>query len=390
MTQQVVVPALGESITEAVIAKIHKKSGEQINADELLFELETDKVTLEVNSPAAGSISSIEVNEGDEVLIGQLLANIEEGEVANVSTKAQDTIIEDNVKLWEKQDAPSAKKLMNENNIKRSDVKATGKKERITKVDINKHLAQKTQLIDRDSITVQTPEHRVRRVKMSKLRKKIAERLKESQNTAAILTTFNEINMKNVIEVRAKYQDEFQKKYSVKLGFMSFFVKAVIAALSEAQNVNAEILNDEIIYKDYYDIGVAVGTKQGLVVPVVRNAGEMSLAEIESEIFRLSSKAREGKLILEEMQGGTFTISNGGVYGSLLSTPIINPPQSGILGMHSIQNRAVVIDDKIEIRPMMYTALSYDHRIVDGKEAVTFLVKLKQYIEDPQRLILKI
>ncbi len=375
--KEIIVPALGESITEATLASIKKNVGESVKCDETLFELETDKVTLEVNSPADGVIASLAVSVGDNVEIGSLLGTIKEGQVTS-SKPAED------VKLHEKQDAPTAKAMMAENNLRREDITATGKDGRITKADVMKKMESKMS----EPVATTTDLQKVKRVKMSKLRQKIAQRLKESQNTAAILSTFNEIDMQSVMSLRAKYKDLFQKKYAIKLGFMSFFVKAVIAALKEVPDINAEISGDEIIYKNYYDIGVAVGTEQGLVVPVIRNADKLSIAEIESEIFRLGTKARDGKLTLQEMQGGTFTISNGGVYGSLLSTPIINPPQSGILGMHTIQKRPVVVDDKIEIRPMMYVALSYDHRIVDGKGAVTFLVKLKQYIEDPQRLLI--
>ncbi|MBQ4875447.1 MAG: 2-oxoglutarate dehydrogenase complex dihydrolipoyllysine-residue succinyltransferase [Rickettsiaceae bacterium H1] len=388
MVKKVVVPPLGESITEAIIAKIHKKNGDNVTVDEVLFDLETDKVTLEVNSPASGKIATLKAKVGDEVAIGVVLAEIEESEVQKRNKETND------VKLRNKQDSPSAKKLMSENNLNRSEIPATGKDSRITKSDVHHYLAEKDQELEtQQKLEIsrhKTPSDRVKYIKMSKLRQKIAERLKESQNTAAILTTFNEIDMKSIIDLRTKYKDAFQKKYSIKLGFMSFFVKASITALKDVAEINAEIFGDQIIYKNYYDIGVAVGTEQGLVVPVIRDADNLTLVEIESKISQLGLKAREGKLSLEEIQGGTFTISNGGVYGSLLSTPIINPPQSGILGMHSIQKRPVVIEDKIEIRPMMYTALSYDHRIVDGKGAVTFLVKLKQYIEDPQRLILEI
>ena len=393
MKKEIFVPPLGESITSAVIATIHKNKGENILADEILFELETDKVTLEVNAPIKGIVSSLAVSVGDEVSIGDLLGIIDNStrliEKKGALVDQPKAYI---TPLKHKQDAPSAKKLMSENNITREDiVTKTGKDQRVTKPDVQKHLSIAN---EETVICTETPKNhpddRKKHVKMSKLRQKIAERLKESQNTAAILTTFNEIDMQNVMNLRATYKETFLKKYSIKLGFMSFFIKSVIAALREVSEINAEISGNDIVYKNYYDMGVAVGTEQGLVVPVIRDADKLSIAGIESEIFRLGSKAKAGKLTLAEMQGATFTISNGGVYGSLLSTPIINPPQSGILGMHSIQKRAVVIHDKIEIRPMMYTALSYDHRIVDGKAAVTFLVKLKQYIEDPHRLLLEL
>ena len=392
MTNEVLVPQLGESITKATVAKIHKNIGDKIVADDVVFELETDKVTFAIPSPVNGVVDSVKVNVGDEISVGAVLAVIEEEYVESFIKRKS-------AELWDKRDAPSAQKLMSENNLNKDEVLATGKGNRITKNDVKNHIENKkstTKNQDQAEIAgaIQGEERQaqgsVRYVRMSKLRQKIAERLKESQNTAAILTTFNEIDMKNVMDLRAKYKDQFQKKYSIKLGFMSFFAKAVVTALQEIPEINAEISDDQIIYKSYYDIGVAVGTEQGLVVPVIRDIDRLSIAQIESEISRLSLKARDGQLSLKEMQGGTFTISNGGVYGSLFSTPIINPPQSGILGMHSIQKRPVVVDDKIEIRPMMYIALSYDHRIVDGKGAVMFLVKLKQCIEDPYRLMLEV
>lgn len=381
--EKIVVPPLGESITEATIAKIHKNIGDNVEIDEILFELETDKVTLEVNSTASGQISSLEIKVGDNVSINQELCTID-------STKSKPITPQQPVdkNLGGPKNSPAAEKIIDQNNLNKSNIKATGKSGRITKRDVLHSLEQTPTAPITD--TVMISDNKVNRVKMSKLRQKIAQRLKDSQNTAAILTTFNEIDMHNVINVRAKYKEMFLKKYSIKLGFMSFFVKAVISSLKEVPEVNSEISGDHIIYKNYYDIGVAVGTEQGLVVPILRNADKLSIAEIELGISKLGAKAKDGKLTLEDMQGGTFTISNGGVYGSLFSTPIINPPQSGILGMHSIQKRPMVVNDKIEIRPIMYVALSYDHRIVDGKGAVTFLLKIKQYIEDPQRLLLEI
>lgn len=392
--KNIIVPTLGESVSEATIAKWHKNKGDQVKTDELILELETDKVTLEVNAPCDGVIEELSAKEGDSVTVGQVLGNIKEGAVsaaapakpnasnapaaqaANPAPLATKSLDEGD------RFSPAAKKIATENNISANSIAATGKDNRITKGDVLEAIANPGST--NNVVSTGKPEQRV---KMTRLRQKIAERLKDSQNTAAILTTFNEVDMYNVINMRNKFKDEFEKRHGVKMGFMSFFVKASVYALKQIPAVNAEIDGTDIVYKNYYDIGVAVGTEQGLVVPVVRNADKMSFAEIEQEIVNLGKKAREGKLSMQDLSGGTFTVSNGGVYGSLLSTPIINPPQSGILGMHKTQERPVAINGEVKIRPMMYIALSYDHRIVDGKEAVTFLVKVKEAIENPERLL---
>ncbi|WP_395461025.1 2-oxoglutarate dehydrogenase complex dihydrolipoyllysine-residue succinyltransferase [Wolbachia endosymbiont (group B) of Ablattaria laevigata] len=376
----------GESVTEGIV-KIKKNIGETIKVDDLIFEIETDKTALELTAEASGQITEFFVKEDDVISPDQLLAKLAVGEVKEEVKK------EDKGESADKKDAPSARKIMEENAISAENVKGTGMGGRITKADVIDHMSKAEQPPVKQyesPKSVVSGERREERVKMSKIRQVISARLKASQNTAAILTTFNEIDMKNVMDLRAKYKETFEKKYGIKLGFMSFFIKAAVQALKEIREINAEISCDEIVYKNYYDIGVAVGTDKGLVVPVIRDADQMSFAEIELTLVALGKKAREGKLQVSEMEGATFTISNGGVYGSLLSTPIINPPQSGILGMHTIQNRPVAVSNSIEIRPMMYIALSYDHRIVDGKGAVTFLVKIKNYIEDPNRLVLEI
>ncbi|WCR53818.1 MAG: Dihydrolipoyllysine-residue succinyltransferase component of 2-oxoglutarate dehydrogenase complex [Wolbachia endosymbiont of Ctenocephalides orientis wCori] len=379
----------GESVTEGVV-KIKKNIGEDVRVDELIFEIETDKTALELTAEASGQITEFCVKEDDVISPDQLLAKFSVGEAMAEAKK-------ENKSETAKKDAPSARKIMNENAISLGNVKGTGMGDRITKADVIGHMNKSVAAEQQPSAKqYEVPKARVSgertedRVKMSKIRQVIAARLKASQNTAAILTTFNEIDMKNVMDLRAKYKDTFEKKRGIKLGFMSFFIKAAVQALKEIPEINAEISGDEIIYKHYYDIGVAVGTDKGLVVPVICDADKLSFAEIELTLVALGKKAREGKLQVSEMEGATFTISNGGVYGSLLSTPIINPPQSGILGMHTIQNRPVAVGNSIEIRPMMYIALSYDHRIVDGKGAVTFLVKIKNYIEDPSRLVLEV
>jgi len=391
MSIEIKVPPLGESVTEATIAKLYKKVGDAVKMDELLVELETDKVTLEVNAPADGVMASLAVAEGDLVTIGQVLGAVAEGSTASAIKVEAAEVKAGVTQPFSKQSpvpsasadyplAPSVRKMAAESNMDVTTVKGTGKDGRIIKGDI-------IDLFSGSSTTSAIAGPREERVKMTRLRKRIAERLKDSQNNAAILTTFNEIDMSNVIAIRNKYKDIFEKKHKVKIGFMSFFVKAAIVALKELPGVNAQIDGDDIIYKNHYDIGVAVGTDQGLVVPVVRSADEMSFANIEKTISGLGQKAREGKLTMADMSGGTFTISNGGIYGSLLSTPIINPPQSGILGMHKIAERPVAINGKVEIRPMMYIALSYDHRLIDGKEAVTFLIRVKECVEDPERLL---
>ncbi len=390
------VPTLGESVSEATIAKWHKKEGESVKLDELLVELETDKVTLEINATAAGALGKIHFVEGDTVHMGDLLADITEGAAGSTSatistTSAPAPKIEISAAAPAASSgaimSPAASKIAAENNLSPAQMNASGKDGRITKGDAMQAISNPVATSSSSAISCSSQERTEERVKMTRLRKKIAERLKESQNTAAILTTFNEVDMTNILAMRNQYKDKFEKKHGVKLGFMSFFVKASILALQEIPAVNAEISGDEIIYKNYCDIGVAVGTEQGLVVPILRNAEKLGFAGIEKTIGDFGKKARDGKLTMADLTGGTFTISNGGVYGSLLSTPIINPPQSAILGMHKTQERPVAINGKVEIRPMMYLALSYDHRIIDGKEAVTFLVKVKECIENPERLL---
>lgn len=391
MTIEIKVPALGESVSEAQIAKLYKNPGDSVTADELIVELETDKVTLEVNAPANGVITELKVSEGDDVQVDDLIALMKEGAAGSVnvavapaastaaaapaptSNKAADIL------------SPAPKKIAAENNIDTTNIQGTGKDGRVTKGDVLNEIANPSKSAPATATSDEKP---VEVVKMSKLRQKVAQRLKESQNTAAILTTFNEVDMTEVMALRSQYKDNFLKKHDIKLGFMSFFVKAAITALKELPAVNAEIQDNNIVYKNYYDIGIAVGSPQGLVVPVLRGADKLGLAGIEGGIVDLGTKARDGKLAMSDLAGATFTISNGGVYGSLMSTPIINPPQSGILGMHKIQERPMVVNGEIKIRPMMYLALSYDHRIIDGKEAVTFLVRIKELLEDPRRLIL--
>jgi 2-oxoglutarate dehydrogenase E2 component (dihydrolipoamide succinyltransferase) len=384
MAVNIVVPPLGESISEATIAKITKKVGDAVKLDEMTIELETDKVSLEINSPAGGVISKLDVKEGDTVVVGQVIGAIDDNGVAPTPAPAIKTeTAEAKQSVATSGLAPSVRRIAEEENLDLTGVKGSGKDGRITKGDALQMSAQTHNVI----VNVDRKEDAV---KMSKLRQTIAKRLKESQNTAAILTTFNEVDMTNVMSLRKDFQDTFQKKYGIKLGFMSFFIKACIVALKEIPAVNAEIRGDEIIYKNYADIGVAVGTENGLVVPVIKNADKMNMAELEKAVFDFGVKAKQAKITVADLQGGTFTISNGGTYGSLLSTPIINPPQSGILGMHKIQERPVAINGQVVIRPMMYLALSYDHRIIDGKEAVTFLVRVKELLEDPRRLILDI
>lgn len=417
MTVEIIVPALGESVTEATIAKWHKKQGDSVKVDDLLLELETEKVTLEVNALASGVISKILKSEGETVAVGDSVGQITAGEVVKELVQKdslqKDSLQKDSLQKEVVQDfaatpagqvtlpqpneqahplSPSVQRLVAENKLNVHNIVGSGREGRITKGDVLELLSSPTiarEVIPASNISSLDP-GRVERVKMSSLRKTIAARLKESQNTAAILTTFNEIDMSNVISLRARYREEFEKKQGVKLGFMSFFVKATIDALKFVPSVNAEIEGNEIIYKNYYDIGVAVGSSQGLVVPIVREADKLSFAGVEKAIVVLSNKAKEGKLSMQDLTGGTFTISNGGVYGSLLSTPIINPPQSGILGLHKTEERPVAVNGKVEIRPMMYVALSYDHRIIDGKEAVTFLVKVKELVENPERLLFNI
>jgi len=405
MTTEIKVPTLGESVTEATVARWLKKIGEAVKIDEPLVELETDKVTLEVNAAASGVLTEISADEGANVEVGGLLGMIVEGGAATASAKAAAPAPKPaeapkpaaaapapTVAAPSDLDrsGPAARKIVDEQKLDATTIPATGKDGRITKGDALQAAAKQAPAAPAAPVAAspRPADPREQRVKMTRLRKRIAERLKEAQNTAAMLTTFNEVDMSAVMALRETYRDSFEKKHGVRLGFMSVFVKAAIAALKELPAVNAEIDGDDIVYKNHYDIGVAVGTENGLVVPVVRDADKMGFAEIEKAISAFGRKARDGKLTLEDLSGGTFTISNGGVYGSLLSTPILNPPQSAILGMHKTQKRPVVIGDKIEIRPMMYLALSYDHRIIDGREAVTFLVRLKEGIEDPQRLLI--
>ena len=403
MSSPILVPTLGESVTEATVAKWLKKSGDKVNEDEPLVELETDKVSVEVTSPSSGFLSLITIKEGETVEVGTKLGEIGDT-VTNKNQASQEVKSEVKIQkkehLLKKKDdkeskvvqlnvekkaepSPSAKRIIAENNIDITNIHGTGRRGQILKSDLI-GLMGLSPGVDK-KFQDKGPEERV---KMSRLRATIAKRLKEAQNTAAMLTTFNEVDMSMIMQMRKDNKDEFQKIYNVKLGFMSFFVKACVNALQTFPAVNAEIQGEELVYKNYYNIGVAVGTDKGLVVPVVRSADQMSFAEIEKEIINLGGKAREGQLTIDDLQGGTFTITNGGIYGSMLSTPILNPPQSGVLGMHNIVQRPMVIDGKIEIRPMMYLALSYDHRIIDGKEAVSFLVRVKEILEDPRRLFL--
>ena len=408
MTVEIKVPAMGESVTEATISKWFKKEGDAVKRDEPLLELETDKVTVEVPSPTDGAIESISAQAGATVQVGALLGAIAEGKAGSAPAAAapkaeapKPAAAPAPAPAAPKVDAPampSAKRISEESGVPLSSVAGTGRDGRVTKGDMLGALAARSSAPAPVSAAPPSPissgsrhnEAREEKVAMTRLRKTIALRLKESQNTAAQLTTFNEVDMTAVMGLRATYKDAFEKKHGVKMGFMGFFTKAVVAALKDLPNVNAEIEGDNIIYKNYYDIGIAVSTERGLVVPVVRDADHLSLAGIEKAIADFGMRARDNKLKLEELQGGTFSITNGGVFGSLMSTPILNSPQSGILGMHKIQPRPMAIGDKIEVRPMMYLALSYDHRIVDGREAVTFLVKVKENLEDPQRLLLEI
>ena len=448
MSNQILVPSLGESVTEATVAKWLKQVGEKIDTDEPLVELETDKVNIEVPSPLSGTLSSIKVKEGDTVLVGGLLGVVNEGESISKDTSESDTeykdgknytppktlkkknLVKENIKKIKKRSfkekalaltneaneessnetlvldtladdsanemekqyippkakknlSPAVRKIVEENKIDISTIEGSGKDGRIAKGDLLSWMGNIPQISKRK--TTHGPEERV---KMTRLRITIAKRLKEAQNNAAMLTTFNEIDMQNIIQMKQDYQEDFKKKYSVKLGFMSFFVKASVVALKNFPSVNAEIEEDDIIYKNYYNISIAIGTDRGLVVPVLKKADELSFADIERNISLLSEKAQQGKITINDLQGGTFTISNGGIYGSMLSTPILNPPQTGILGMHNIVERPVVKEDEIVIRPIMYLALSYDHRIIDGKEAVSFLRTIKECLEEPRRLFL--
>ena len=425
MSENILVPVLGESITEATVAKWLKKKGDSVEADEAIVELETDKVNLEVPSPINGILSEINSEDGDTVEVGAILGLItQNGELPKqktVITKATPEKVESNVvnlgaakkepKIFEEEIineeekieepliltnevkenkknetlSPAVRKIVTENKIDLEKVKGSGKGGRILKSD----------LIDIMGVNPQPAERKIKhgqeeRIKMSRLRQTIAKRLKQAQENAALLTTFNEVDMTSIIEMRKENQEDFQSRYGIKLGFMSFFVKACVSALKTFPSVNAEIDKDEIVYKNYYNISFAVGTEKGLVVPVLRDADELSFADIEKKIKTISEKARDGKLTIEDLQGGTFTISNGGVYGSMLSTPILNLPQSGVLGMHNIVERPIAVNGEIKIRPIMYLALSYDHRIIDGKESVSFLKMIKENLEDPRRLFLDI
>jgi len=441
MSEKIVVPALGESVTEATVSKWLKSVGEEVDSDEPLVELETDKVNVEVPSPSSGVLEKISVKEGTTVEVGALLGSVGGGDSKTVSetkekkytppekdekpislyeekiekpkkinkkkkksingtkplileeSKAQPALIleeeheveKSEISKREKVASPSAKKIAKERNINLEEIKGSGKRGMVMKGDLLNLMGSKP-----GPNLKKIKDGPEERIKMTRLRLTIAKRLKEAQNNAAMLTTFNEVDMFNIMEIRKNYQEEFQKKYSVKLGFMSFFVKACIVALKNYPAINAEIQDEEIVYKNYYNISFAVGTDRGLVVPVLRNPDEMSFADIEKNILVLGEKARNGKITINDLQGGTFTITNGGIYGSMLSTPILNPPQSGVLGMHNIIERPVVVNGAVGIRPMMYLALSYDHRIVDGKEAVSFLKNVKDSLEEPRRLFLNI
>ena len=430
MSENIVVPVLGESITEATVSKWLKKAGDKVNADESIVELETDKVNLDVPSPINGILSEIKTKEGDTVQVGAILGVISDGEKTDIQEPSVEKKIEKNtnvvsfeknknsepkifddkkneeplilseepLKLTEeihkeegfktnnnKNLSPAVRKIVKDKNINISKVEGTGKDGRILKGDLINLMSSKPLPNQR-----KLEKGQEERVKMTRLRQTIARRLKEAQNTAAMLTTFNEVDMSAIIKMRGDNQEDFQKTFGIKLGFMSFFVKACVLGLKLFPSINAEIDNDHIIYKNYYNVSFAVGTDRGLVVPVLRNADELSFADIEKNIKTISEKARDGKLNIEDLQGGTFTISNGGVYGSMLSTPILNPPQSGVLGMHNIVERPIAVNAKVEVRPVMYLALSYDHRIIDGKDSVSFLKTVKENLEDPRRLFLDI
>ena len=427
MASEIRVPTLGESVTEATIAQWYKKPGDAVAMDEPLCELETDKVTIEVPAQSAGVLAEVVVNEGETVEVGALLGSIGEGagtaapaaseaaaapaetpqaETASEAEKPQEPtpspaaptqMAPPDKQIDTSALSPAARRVVEEHGLDPAQITGTGKDGRLTKEDALKAAgggqtapASPAPPAAAAPIAAAQQGAREERVKMTRLRKTIAARLKESQNTAAQLTTFNEVDMGALMDVRREYKDLFEQKYGARLGFMGFFARACVTALSEIPAINAEVTEDEIIYKNYVNMGIAVGTEKGLVVPVIRDVQNMGLADIELAVAEMGRKARDGKLAIDDLQGGTFTMSNGGVYGSLMSTPILNMPQSGILGMHKIQERPVVIDGQIVVRPMMYLALSYDHRIVDGKEAVTFLVRVKESLEDPERLLLNI
>ena len=404
MIIEIRVPTLGESVTEATVATWFKKPGDLVAADEMLCELETDKVTVEVPSPMAGTLQDIIAQEGDTVGVDTLLANISEGDAtaspaatASTSSSHDPAPAPAGTSSTDIEDAPSAKKAMAEANLNRDAVTGTGRGGRVMKDDVARAVAAPANTFAPLAPVATAPPRapvsvddaaREERVKMTRLRQTIARRLKDSQNNAAMLTTYNEVDMTEVMALRTEYKELFLKKHGVKLGFMSFFAKACVHALSEVPEVNAEIDGTDIVYKNFVHMGIAAGTPTGLVVPVIRDTDSLSFAQIEKAIAEKGARARDGKLSMAEMQGGTFTISNGGVYGSLMSSPILNPPQSGILGMHKIQDRPMAINGQVVIRPMMYLALSYDHRIVDGKGAVTFLVRVKEALEDPRRMLM--
>jgi 2-oxoglutarate dehydrogenase E2 component (dihydrolipoamide succinyltransferase) len=421
MTTEIRVPTLGESVSEATIGRWFKKAGDAVKADEPLVELETDKVTLEVNAPSSGVLAEIVAKDGETVGVGALLGQISDGAAAPAKSGGQAAAapaataappiipaaapaIPSPAAGPAMAPSPAAAKIAAENGLDGASIKGSGVRGQVLKGDVLAKVAAPAPAqapaapapapspapIQARAPSPATETGREERVRMTRLRQTIARRLKDAQNTAAMLTTFNEVDMSEVMALRAKYKDVFEKKHGVKLGFMGFFVKAVVGALKEIPSINAEIDGDDLVFKNYYHIGIAVGSEKGLIVPVVRNADELGLAGIEKTIAGLGKRARDGQLKIEELQGGTFTITNGGIYGSLMSTPILNAPQSGILGMHKIQERPVAIGGKVEIRPMMYLALSYDHRIVDGKEAVTFLVRVKEALEEPARLVLDI
>ncbi|MBK8394276.1 MAG: 2-oxoglutarate dehydrogenase complex dihydrolipoyllysine-residue succinyltransferase [Leptospiraceae bacterium] len=402
MAVEIKVPEMGESITEATLLNWTKKPGEAVKADEILAELETDKVTMEVRAPAGGVLKEQKKKAGDTVSVREVIGLIEEGATATVSSEAPKPQLSVETKTTPlKTEAPknetlppSVRKMTIENNIDPNTISGSGKHGQVTKGDVISHLENKsstpTTTVSIAKVTPRNPSERETIVPMSRLRRAVADRLVTAQHTAAILTTFNEIDMSGVMNLRSQYKDKFKEQHNVGLGFMSFFTKAAVAALKAYPAVNAEIRETDIVYKNYYDIGIAVGGPKGLVVPIVRDADQLNFAGIESEIVRLAGRVKEGKISLDEMQGGTFSISNGGTYGSMMSTPILNYPQVGILGLHNIVKRPVVVNDQIVIRPMMYVALSYDHRIIDGKEAVLFLVKIKELIEDPTRLLIEV
>jgi len=402
MSIEVKVPSLPESVADATIAAWHKKPGDKVNRDENILDLETDKVVLEVPSPADGMLEEIFFKQGDTVLSGQLLARIQPMSASEHQQEEKTKTNEGVSGLDNKSTSPAVRRLLAENDLQPTEIKGSGKDGRITKEDVvsfiessrdkNKPETNRRTTESNPLVQAQIPTNgrEERRVPMSRLRAKVAERLLEAQHNAAILTTFNEVNLQAVMDLRTQYKDSFEKKHGVKLGFMSFFTKAVVESLKRFPAVNASIDGQDIVYHGYYDIGIAVSTERGLVVPVIRNADQLTMAEIEKTISNYATRAREGKLAIEDMQGGTFTITNGGVFGSLLATPIINPPQTGILGMHKIQDRPVVEKGQIVIRPMMYLALSYDHRLIDGKDSVQFLVSVKDLLEEPARLLLQI